>query len=65
MKLVDGFTKKYNCKRLVYCEEYSDINEAIKREKQLKNWSRKKKEILIHTKNPDWFNLLEEPMMER
>ncbi|MBU2542253.1 GIY-YIG nuclease family protein [Patescibacteria group bacterium] len=56
-QLVDGFTKKYDCYRLVRYEEYNDINIAIAREKQLKNWSRKKKEDLIKTDNPPWTDL--------
>ena len=50
----EGFTKKYNVHRLVYFEEYSEIDYAINREKQLKNWSRGKKDQLIETKNPNW-----------
>jgi len=45
--LVDGFTKKYNIKKLVYFEVCGDAYEAIKREKQLKGGSRKKKIELI------------------
>ena len=48
------FTHKYNCKYLLYFENYQDINTAIDREKQLKNWNRKKKENLIISKNPNW-----------
>jgi putative endonuclease len=55
-KVADGFTKKYNVDRLVYYEMYSDINLAIAREKQIKGWSRKKKDVLLRSKNP----LLEE-----
>jgi len=65
MKLVDGFTKQYDCKRLVYCEEFDDVNKAIKREKQLKNWSRIKKENLIKKLNPQWLDLLKEPDISR
>lgn len=36
--LIEGFTKRYRLKKLVYIEEYNDIKEAIAREKQLKNW---------------------------
>lgn len=39
-KLIDGFTKKYNITKLVYFEETNDVNQAIRREKQLKNWKR-------------------------
>lgn len=54
-----AFTKKYRTKKLVYYESYGNINEAITREKQLKKWSRKKKNQLIETKNPFWKNLTE------
>ena len=64
MKLSDGFTKKYNCNKLIYYEEFNDINQAIRREKQLKKWSRKKKEYLINLKNPGWIDLLDEPNLE-
>ena len=52
--LVDWFTKKYNCKKLVYVEEYKDIKDAIKREKQLKNWHRQWKINLIKEVNPNF-----------
>jgi len=59
-KVVPGFTAKYNVDKLVYYENYSDINEAIKREKQLKRWSRKKKIDLIQSFNPTWRDLYED-----
>lgn len=46
------FTKKYNLKDLIYYEEYTDINQAISREKQLKNWHKEWKLNLIKEKNP-------------
>lgn len=52
-ELVDGFTKKYKLKKLVYYEEFNDINEAIAREKQLKNWHRPWKIDLIISMNPE------------
>ena len=55
----DGFTKKYDVKNLVYYEIYEDISEAIKREKVLKGWTRKKKIELIESQNPDWLDLYE------
>lgn len=55
--LIEGFTKKYQCHKLIYFEETSDVESAIAREKQLKNWNRKKKEFLIKTKNPRWKDL--------
>ena len=51
---VSGFTQKYHVHKLVYYEEYSDPNVAITREKQLKRWSRAKKNALVETKNPHW-----------
>ena len=51
-ELIEWFTKKYWCKKLIYFEEYNDIEQTINREKQLKNWNRNKKENLIKTQNP-------------
>ena len=51
---IDGFTKKYHIHKLVYFEEYSNVNDAIAREKQLKKWTRRKKNLLIEAKNPSW-----------
>lgn len=58
--LIDGFTKKYQCHKLIYFEQTSDVNSAIVREKQIKNWNREKKEILIKILNPRWVDLYEE-----
>ncbi|GAA4946594.1 GIY-YIG nuclease family protein [Algibacter agarivorans] len=58
-KQFKGFTSKYNCDILVYYEEFSDINEAILREKQLKAGNRKRKEDLINSMNPEWNDLSE------
>ena len=51
---IPGFSKKFNCKYLVYYEVYDDIRHAISREKVLKNFRRDKKNKLISKKNPDW-----------
>ncbi len=56
----EGFTKKYNIFKLVYFEETNDINEAIKREKQMKKWNRQWKINRIEDKNPDWTDLYDE-----
>jgi len=56
-KLIDGFSSKYSCTTLVYFEEYSQVQEAIEREKQLKKWNRSKKIYIITTKNPNWIDL--------
>lgn len=55
---VDGsFSKKYNLDKLVFFEEYLHIEEAIKREKQLKRFKRQWKIDLIQSKNPAWNDL--------
>ncbi len=54
-----GFTGKYNLTRLVYCEVFSDVREAIAREKQIKGWLRVKKIALIESMNPKWDDLSE------
>ena len=56
-ELIEGFTKKYHIHKLVYYEEYAEVTDAIAREKQLKRWSREKKNWLIATKNPSWNEL--------
>ena len=56
-KLLQGFTQKYNVDRLVYYEACENIVVAIEREKQIKAWSRKKKDQLINTLNPEWNDL--------
>ena len=56
-KLVEGFTKRYNVDKLVYFEQTSDVESAILREKQLKNFSRDKKNRLISHANPEWKDL--------
>ena len=55
--IVEGFTKKYRCNSLLYYEQFTDVEEAIAREKELKGWSREKKETLIKTINPSFWNL--------
>ena len=52
-----GFTQRYNLNRLVYYETFNDVRDAIAREKQIKGWSRKKKDDLVVTKNPRWEDL--------
>ncbi|MBP3924628.1 GIY-YIG nuclease family protein [bacterium] len=55
--LVEGFSSRYNVHKLVYFEITEDIESAIKREKQLKNWHRDWKINLIKEKNPDFIDL--------
>jgi len=57
--LIEGFSKKYSCDRLVYYETYDDVRKAIGREKQLKGWRRDRKIALIEKMNPRWQDLAE------
>jgi putative endonuclease len=57
---LEGFSKKYQMKRLVYVEATSDVQAAIRREKQLKGWRRAKKLKLIESLNPEWRDLGDE-----
>ncbi|WP_251029791.1 MULTISPECIES: GIY-YIG nuclease family protein [unclassified Pedobacter] len=58
-KYPDSFTAKYNCSKLVYYEQFDSIEEAIAKEKQLKNWRRAWKINLINQNNPNWEDLFE------
>jgi len=57
--LIEGFTKRYGLKRLVYYEQFDDIRDAIQREKTVKHWPRARKVSLIHAMNPEWDDLYE------
>ena len=59
-KAVEGFTQKYNVDKLVYFEQYSDPENAIKREKRLKKYNRQWKVELIAKENPEWRDLYTE-----
>ena len=56
---IEGFTKRYGCKLLVWYETYDCMDEAIAREKQIKSGSRKDKLALIERDNPQWKDLYE------
>ena len=56
-ELADSFTKRYHVHKLVYFEVTTDVRAAIEREKQLKGWTRAKKEGLIENRNPKWLDL--------
>ena len=58
--VLEGFTKRYGLKRLVYCERHEDIQSAILREKALKTWRRAWKVRLIEQHNPNWDDLYPE-----
>jgi putative endonuclease len=58
--LVEGFTKKYGVKMLVYYEVFGDIDAAIHRETRLKKYKREWKINLIEERNPNWRDLTQE-----
>ena len=55
--IIDGFTQKYDIKKLVYYEQTARIQSAIDREKALKKWNRSWKINLIEKDNPNWEDL--------
>ncbi len=55
--IVEGFTKKYGVHRLVYFEQFDDVENAIRREKRLKKWNHQWKIRLIEQSNPNWDDL--------
>ncbi len=57
--LIDGFTRRYGLKMLVYHEAFDDVRDAIQREKTMKHWPRAWKGRLIHGLNPEWKDLYE------
>ncbi len=57
--MIDGFTKKYDVKLLVWFEAFEDVHAAIHRETLLKKWKRRWKIELIEKTNPDWHDLYE------
>ena len=59
-EVVDGFSKRYHTDRLVYFEITGNVLSAIDREKQIKSWSRKRKNDLIGGLNPEWRDLYDE-----
>ncbi|WP_010160546.1 GIY-YIG nuclease family protein [Sphingomonas sp. PAMC 26617] len=57
--VIDGFTKTYGCKLLVWYEGHDDLDDARLRERQLKKWNRQWKLSEIERMNPDWNDLFE------
>jgi putative endonuclease len=55
--IIDGFTKRYGLKLLVYAEQHDDIRSAIQRERTMKHWPRAWKINLIIGQNPNWQDL--------
>ena len=64
-KLVKRFTEKYNVNKLVYFEETGDVLSALAREKEIKKWRRQKKDALVRSVNPEWWDLSEEGKISR
>jgi putative endonuclease len=58
--MINGFTKKYNCHKLVWFQETNDIASAITQEKRMKRWKREYKENVIRKMNPEWKDLYDE-----
>jgi putative endonuclease len=58
-RLIDGFSKEHGCTTLVWYEEHDDLQEARRRELQLKKWKRAWKLDLIEQANPQWKDLYE------
>jgi putative endonuclease len=57
--VIEGFTRRYGLKMLVYYEAFDDVRDAIQREKTMKHWPRAWKVRLIHGLNPEWKDLYE------
>ena len=60
LRVVQGFTAKYNCHKLLYFEEFKDMDEALHREKQLKKYKHDWKIDLFESINPKWSDLAED-----
>ncbi|HVZ11958.1 MAG TPA: GIY-YIG nuclease family protein [Patescibacteria group bacterium] len=60
LKMLNGFTKKYNLNKLVYFEEFRYVGDAIAAEKKIKGWIRSKKNKLVESINPNWDDLFNE-----
>jgi putative endonuclease len=60
LKIVEGFTKKYNITKLVYYEIFEDTENAILREKQIKGGPRQNKIDMVNSTNPEWRDLYDE-----
>jgi putative endonuclease len=63
----EGFTARYDVERLLYWASFDEVHRAIRREKQLKGWSRAKKIALIESRNPHWLDLAKDwyPWMKK
>ena len=57
--IIDGYTKQYRCKKLVWYEQTNNVQSAILKEKRMKKWKREFKEYVINEMNPEWNDLYE------
>lgn len=64
LSLIPGFTAKYGLTRLVWYQEFGDVDETIRHEKRLKRWARRWKLELIEKTNPQWRDLFEEEILQ-
>ncbi|MFM6930692.1 MAG: GIY-YIG nuclease family protein [Novosphingobium sp.] len=62
-RAVPGFTRDYNCERLVWCERCDDIEDARMFERRMKKWNRAWKVARIEERNPEWRDLFEDGLM--
>ncbi|MBB3860819.1 putative endonuclease [Novosphingobium hassiacum] len=62
-RAVSGFTRDYNCERLVWCEAFDSIEDARMFEHRMKKWNRAWKVARIEERNPDWRDLFEDGLM--
>jgi len=65
LKLLPGFTSRYNISQLVWYQDFDDAMQAIEAEKRIKSWRRAKKIALVEELNPEWRDLLEEREADR
>ena len=62
-RAVPGFTRDYNCERLVWCERFDCIHDARAFEQRMKKWNRAWKVARIEERNPEWRDLFEDGLM--
>ena len=62
-RAVPGFTKDYNCTRLVWCKRFERIDEAVVFEKRMKKWNRAWKVARIVERNPEWRDLFDDGLV--
>ena len=60
--LIDGFTKRYSCRHIVWFEEHESRHDAFVRERRIKEWRRRWKLELIEALNPHWIDVIASPV---